>query len=130
MSRFVLLVCGGRNYRDRRLIYSILDQIHEVETITKIVQGWADGADRLADAWAQSRGVKSTRTKYQITPTMWREQGKAAGYIRNNTMLVRERPDIVLGFHGGNGTANMLDIAKRAFVPRIRVNSKGSILDE
>lgn len=108
---FIVLVCGGRHYSDRRCVYRILDQIHEIERITLIVQGFATGADRLAHYWALDRGVASTGTKYQITPDMWREQGRAAGFIRNRAMWVEQRPHLCVAFPGGPGTASMCSIA-------------------
>lgn len=131
---FIVLVCGGRAYPDRRLIFRTLDVVHEEGPITLLVQGFAGrmignrlvGADRLADEWAQSRGVPSTGRKYQITPEMWNKYGRGAGMLRNRQMRDVEKPDLVLAFHGGNGTANMVTLAMEGGIDVIRIDKKGN----
>lgn len=49
-----VLVCGGRNYNDRKRVFSTLDRIG----ITHLIQGGARGADALAKDWAKLRGIK------------------------------------------------------------------------
>lgn len=127
-NRFVVLVCGGRNFNDHLLVFRILDEINILEPITLIVQGYARGADRLADEWARKRGVPSTGKQYEVTSEMWRQQGRAAGHIRNHKMRVEQKPDLVLAFPGGPGTEGMCNIADRAGVPVIRVTTKGKII--
>jgi hypothetical protein len=52
-----VLVFGGRDYRDRRRLYDVLDSLHARSPITVIIEGEMSGADRLAREWAESRGV-------------------------------------------------------------------------
>jgi hypothetical protein len=66
----------------------------------------------LADFWARSRGIRVERYY-----ALWRTHGNAAGPIRNQKMLDNERPDIVIVFEGGRGTADMIRRAKTAGVP-------------
>lgn len=47
--------------------------------------------------------------------------GKAAGPIRNQRMLDEGKPDLVVAFPGGRGTADMVRRAKAAGVP-VRLN--------
>lgn len=56
-----------------------------------------------------------------------RLEGKAAGPIRNQRMLDDGKPDRVLAFPGGRGTANMVKLAKAAGVPvhEIRILEEG-----
>jgi hypothetical protein len=49
-------------------------------------------------------------------PADWRLHGRAAGPIRNTLMLVEGRPDLVVAFPGGQGTADMTKKALRAGV--------------
>lgn len=57
------------------------------------------------------------RTKTRIgagTWADWKKHGKAAGPIRNGIMLRDGKPDMVVAFPGGRGTANMVDQARLA----------------
>ena len=47
-------------------------------------------------------------------PAEWKKHGKAAGPIRNRKMLQDGKPDLVLAFPGGRGTANMVELATDA----------------
>jgi hypothetical protein len=44
-------------------------------------------------------------------------QGKAAGPIRNQRMIDEGKPDLVIAFPGGRGTADMVSRAKKAGIP-------------
>ncbi len=71
----------------------------------------ARGADLLAAAWARSRGIPA-----RPFPADWNRDGKAAGFLRNVRMLREGRPDLVVAFPGGKGTAHMVGLARRAGV--------------
>jgi hypothetical protein len=47
-----------------------------------------------------------------IYPADWTRHGKAAGPKRNQLMLDKEKPDLVIAFPGGKGTADMVARAK------------------
>jgi hypothetical protein len=47
----------------------------------------------------------------------WKKHGRAAGPIRNQRMLDEGKPDLVVAFPGGRGTADMIRRAERAGVP-------------
>jgi hypothetical protein len=49
-------------------------------------------------------------------PADWQKHGKAAGPIRNRQMLEDGKPDLVIAFSGGRGTANMISQARAAGV--------------
>jgi hypothetical protein len=112
------LVFGGRDYRDRRCLFDVLDDLHDYHEITCIIEGEAAGADRLSRQWAESRNVP-----FDPYPAGWDDidrpgalvrrnrSGKlydaAAGPFRNEKMLREGRPDIAIGFPGGSGTRDM-----------------------
>lgn len=97
-----ILVCGGRHYSDRVYAWGWLDQLHYgVEPVTEVIHGSATGADEIASGWAKSRGIKET-----AVPANWHLYGRAAGPLRNHRML-ELRPDRVIAFPGGRGTADM-----------------------
>lgn len=119
-----ILICGGRVFSNERLLRKSLDDLLEncvlfsdvsVENIT-VIHGDARGADRMAGNWAEGRGVRVV--KY---PADWKRYGNSAGPIRNQKMLDDERPDLVVAFPGGSGTADMCERAKKADVRVIHI---------
>lgn len=102
-----ILVCGGRDYADYAKVDSILDTLKP----THIIQGGASGADSLAWDYAYVNNLPCTRY-----PALWKVQGKAAGPIRNQRMLDEGKPDLVIAFPGGAGTADMVRRARKAGV--------------
>lgn len=127
MKRNVVLVTGGRDYSDRRIIFLSLTKYHRLEPISLLVQGWARGVDQLAHQWAVENDVPSTGQKYRITHADWTRYGNGAGPLRNRRMFDDTRPDVVIGFHGGNGTADMLRYAEASPLSPLvlRVTKKG-----
>lgn len=107
-----VLVCGGRDYKDSTAVFSALDILNATAVVTEIIQGNAAGADALAALWAKKRGVPDRRF-----PADWRKHGHFAGPSRNQQMLDEGRPDLVLAFPGGRGTADMVRRAEKAGVP-------------
>jgi hypothetical protein len=111
-----VLVCGGRDYADYETLSATLENGHARERISLIVHGGAKGADCLAGVWAFRRGVKC-----EVFPADWDKDGRAAGPIRNIRMLRESKPDIVLAFPGGKGTAHMISIARKAGVAVVEI---------
>lgn len=107
-----ILVTGGRDYADQAMLFGALDMEAEERQIYTIIQGGADGADRLARLWCHSR-----QCRYENYPADWRKHGKAAGPLRNQQMIDEGRPTKVFAFPGGRGTADMVRRAKAAGVP-------------
>lgn len=88
-----------------------------VETpISAVIHGAATGADSLAHEWAGDRMI--WRLGY---PANWKKHGLSAGPRRNQWMLDNEKPDLVVAFPGGDGTADMVRRAKGAGVKVIEV---------
>lgn len=110
-----VLVCGGRDYPDRRRVCEILDTAHAANPIILLIAGGANGADALAVDWARMRGVP-----YKTFPAEWERLGLAAGPMRNQQMLDEGKPHMVIAFPGGRGTADMIKKANAAGVPVVR----------
>lgn len=110
-GRTVVLVCGGRDYRDEAAAFAFLDNLHKRRPFDLVIEGDADGADRLAKRWCFSRGVHCA-----TVPALWSKRGRAAGPMRNLAML-KLKPDAVIAFPGGRGTENMKQIARDAGIP-------------
>lgn len=111
-----VLVCGGRDYDDKAVVYAMLDRIHVEHPISLVIDGGANGADLLARSWGWDRDVKR-----RTFPAKWKEHGKAAGPIRNAQMLSEGEPDLVVAFPGGRGTANMVSLARGSGVKVIEI---------
>lgn len=111
-----LLVCGGRDYRDRDRVYAALDKVRAKYPDIQLLHGGADGADSLAEDWADVSGVGQT-----VFLAQWDLYGKRAGPMRNQRMLEEGRPDAVVAFPGGSGTADMVSRAERAGLPIWRI---------
>jgi hypothetical protein len=113
----ILVVTGGRDYKDRDLVFTVLDRVHKETPITMLIHGacgWdrdkrmvaMTGADRWADEWANERGVGFRRVAAR-----WSALGGQAGPIRNGEMLAMG-PDMVLAFPGQAGTWNCIRQAR------------------
>ena len=106
-----LLACGGRDYADEKGLYMVLDAWHRVSPVSLLIHGAARGADSLAAKWANDRGVATLPF-----PADWAAHGKRAGPRRNEKMLREGKPEMVIAFPGGRGTAHMVRIAREAGV--------------
>ncbi len=111
-----VLVCGGRAFADRALLDATLDRLFALRPFEVLIEGDANGADRLAGAWAEARGIA-----HLVFKADWEELGSKAGPIRNQQMLDEGKPDLVVAFPGRSGTAHMKRIARAAGVAVIEV---------
>jgi hypothetical protein len=122
-----VLVCGGREFgkvgvgytlpgdlvdpreelaqAERRFVFKTLDRElkSELPTLT-MCQGGATGGDQCGYEWAIDNSVPCA-----TYPADWSRFGKAAG---SNDF----KPELVIAFPGGAGTAHMVRIAKKAGV--------------
>ena len=114
-----VLVCGGRDFRNQRLLNDFLNELDAASPIGTIIHGAAKGADRLAGQWAKDNGKSM-----DVYPADWQRDGRAAGYRRNQRMLDQARPTLVVAFPGGPGTAHMVRIATAAGVPVKQVSPR------
>jgi hypothetical protein len=114
-----VLVCGGRDFKARAYLYDVLDTHHKtMGPFTWLVEGGAPGADSLAAQWAESRGVEG-----RSVAADWSRDGRTAGPLRNRRMLVEDKPDLVIAFPGGRGTANMVAQARGAGIRTISIRA-------
>jgi hypothetical protein len=132
-----VLVCGGRMFGEvaddvpsgsraaewaraamqRRLISATLAMVHVDRGITSIIHGKArKGADQFAAYWGNRMMID-----VRPFPADWRTYGKAAGPIRNQRMIDEGKPDLVIAFPGGRGTADMIRRAEAAGIEVIKV---------
>lgn len=115
-----VLCCGDRNWTSYEIIRKELEKFPKD---TEIIQGCANGADKMSANIAKSLGLKfiSSKDNNDIInnpgfPADWKKYGRAAGPIRNKQMLDEGKPDLVLAFHtdikNSKGTKNMIQQAK------------------
>jgi len=109
-----VLVCGGRHYTDHERVSEVLSRLDFAE----LAHGGAPGADALAAWFAVANGKVARQFAAD-----WKAHGKAAGPIRNQRMLAQFKPDLVVAFPGGRGTAHMVRIAREAGVDVMEVAS-------
>jgi len=114
-----VLICGDRNWNDYNFIRDTLIKYrddHTIDSIDFVIEGEAEGADKLGRQAAEWLGI--IVLKY---PADWTKYGRAAGPIRNKEMLVDGRPDEVWAFHDhiskSKGTMNMIRLARAKGVP-------------
>jgi len=55
------------------------------------------------------------------SPAEWDKFGRRAGPLRNEQMLREGKPDVVVAFPGGRGTAHMVRIAKEAGIDVLEI---------
>lgn len=123
-----ILVCGGRDFNDYRLVRDTLLRICGERGYLRddmrlrggvcIIHGGYRGADTCAGLFARRYA-----TDLEVYKANWDKFGGAAGPIRNRQMLRDGKPDLVVAFPGNSGTADMVGIAKAAGVEVIEVMS-------
>lgn len=112
-----VLVCGGRDWCDILAMMISMDKVYDERgPITHLMHGGAQGADDEARVWALQRDIPTTPY-----PADWRTHGKAAGPSRNQRMIDEGKPDLVVAFPGGRGTADMVRRAKAAGIEVMEV---------
>lgn len=128
----IIIGTGGRNFTDRGLVYSTLDEIHKTQRVDIMIHGGCQiwnvvtkryvnsGADWLCEDWCRLNGVVS---KIIYGAPYFRKHGKVGGRLRNAAMAklgielrdsmrekLREWVEVqTVAFEGGSGTQNMMD---------------------
>ena len=128
-----ILVCGGRGYVDFAKVFNTLDQYQDRHGPLTIIQG---AAKTGADKWAREWTYRQSKVTLIDVPATWsdlshpvrRIKRRADGVLydaaaepRRNAEMLDEKPDIVLAFPGGKGTADMTKRAKAAGIPVIAI---------
>lgn len=112
-----VLVCGGRDFADEVSAWNALSRLFdEIGEPSMIIHGGAPGADSIAEDYAQQTFCRS-----HVFRANWKKHGKSAGPIRNQRMIDEGRPELVVAFPGGRGTADMVRRARAANIEVIEV---------
>ena len=110
MSKFKIIVAGGRSFNnydllEQKLDYYLSSKINEGYDIV-IISGTAKGADSLGEKYAINKGYEIERF-----PANWDKYGKSAGYRRNVDMANVADACIVFWDGTSPGWKHMIDIA-------------------
>jgi SLOG family YspA-like protein len=111
-----LLVSGDRNWTDAHYIFRLLRAEHGREPIHVLIEGEANGVDKIFKACADRLGILVLPYKAE-----WKKYGRGAGPKRNKQMLKEGMPTELIAVHEdltqSKGTANMIEFALRAGIP-------------
>ena len=133
-----VLVCGGRDYENRRVFFREMDRLHQERgPFTEVICGGYRGADTLAYQWCRERlgkwaivfnvnakewhDIKAPGARVKKLPS-GRKYNAAAGPRRNQRMLLEGKPDLVVAFPGGAGTLDMVNRAERVGLEVIKLD--------
>lgn len=106
-----VVVTGGRDFNDWSLLSTAMDNLNSTTKVSMLAHGGATGADALAKEWATRRSIPVAEFKAD-----WASHGKRAGPLRNLKMVTEFKPDLVVAFSGGRGTADCVRVARSAKV--------------
>jgi hypothetical protein len=111
-------IIGSRNFNDYELVKKIMETIPDIDLI---ISGGAKGADSLGELWA-----KENNKKIKIFKPDWENNGRAAGVIRNQTIVVSS--DLVVAFWDGQskGTKSSIDFCKKYNIPLIIISTNNN----
>ena len=115
-----ITVGGCRNFFDKEIVFSYLDEVLSDAPLDKtvILSGHCSGVDELAELYAKERGCE-----LMLYPADWKRYGRGAGPIRNKQMV--EKSDWVIAFWDGHspGTASLIfhaqKMKKKVFIKTI-----------
>ncbi len=116
-----VIVCGGRQYKDRATMFATLDGLHALTPIGQLVQGGCRGADGMAANWANSR-----RVPIYLIEAEWEQYGRQAGPMRNQK-IAELGADLCVAFPGGRGTADMVRRATKFGIPVLSITQSPPI---
>ncbi|MEL6644931.1 MAG: DUF2493 domain-containing protein [Pseudomonadota bacterium] len=103
---------GGLDFNDHTAIWAALDRVHAKHADMVLLHGGAPrGAERIAAAWADKRGV----TQIVFKPD-WTQHGKSAPFKRNDRLL-ETMPIGLIVFPGSGITDNLADKARSMGIP-------------
>jgi hypothetical protein len=119
-----IIVTGSRSHCDVQLVERELDKLHRRASINVIIHGCCGAQAGAIEHWARLNGLSVVR----YSPN-WERFGHRGESLRNSFMLEDSRPDLVVAFPGGHGTADLVLRARTVGIAVIEIRSvheKGS----
>ena len=125
-----LIVAGGRDFKDYKLLKCTLDNFQqECGNITEVVSGGAIGSDKLGEQYANENNIPIKR----FVPD-WEGLGKKAGHVRNRNMgdYAKEHNGMLVAFWDkqSRGTKGMIDYAKNIGLKSVVVYYNVEVSDD
>lgn len=118
-----ILVCGSRDFNkgaySKKQVFDTLDELRRTRFAHNeltVINGWANGADLAGAEWAENNNLP-----FLSVPADWGQYGKLAGFYRNEVMLTKGKPDVVIAFPGNEGTKDMIARTKRRNIELIEI---------
>jgi len=104
MKTIRIAVTGGRDYPNRDKVTEIFEKMLKALKHPFIIVGDCEtGLDLYVREFCEAN---KHRLNHAVFEADWPKYGKAAGPKRN-TVMVQMKPDLLLSFPGGRGTADM-----------------------
>lgn len=104
-----LAIIGSRTFTDYEYLKErVLSMIESVDEIECIISGGAKGVDTLAEIFAKEFNIKT-----EIYLPQWDVYGKAAGMIRNKTIIDSATKVIAFWDNKSKGTKNGIELAMK-----------------
>jgi hypothetical protein len=119
-----IAVIGSREFKDIKLLFSVLDDLKvklpELKKIDAIVSGGAVGADKLAEEYAKTNGYQT-----EIYLPDYPRYGRSAPLKRNIQII--EAADVVVAFWNGKspGTRHSINEALKRKKMVLTINYAG-----
>lgn len=103
-----LLVCGSRTIKNFDYVANCLELvIREHGVPEEIVEGEAQGVDKMSRIWAEMKGIPVTPM-----PADWKMYGRGAGLIRNAEMVVYCDNGVAIWDGVSTGTLHTITLLK------------------
>jgi len=104
------LICGGRDFANQEMFNAAMEHLTVKRGMPRcIVNGGERGADMMARHWGE-RFALDVKTE----EANWTAYARSAGPIRNQVMLDKYSPGLIIAFPGGAGTADMVKRGREA----------------
>ncbi|OGB27982.1 MAG: hypothetical protein A3I16_04850 [Burkholderiales bacterium RIFCSPLOWO2_02_FULL_66_35] len=109
----VVVVAGPRVFKNRAVVWQVMDLAHRHKRISTVVHGGTPGTEQLAAEWAERIGLSVT-----CCPADWAHDQEVAPLRQHLRMIEEYKPDGVIIFPG---TLFGDDLAARAGSHKIPV---------
>lgn len=111
MSGVTLAIVGSRQYDNYEHFCFLVDKfiVHHRLTILKLISGDAPGIDQMTEDYAIDRGYA-----FEYYPADWDAHGKAAGFIRNQTIVDKCTNVLAISDGETSGTQDTITKALKA----------------
>jgi hypothetical protein len=90
-----VIVCGGRNFKDKTMLSCVLRYVHERRGIAEIIHGGQRGAEQMATRWAFEMDIRRVEVRAE-----WSKYGDPRALLLRNRRMFDLQPHGVIAFPG------------------------------